>query len=57
MLRRYHLIREIIQRNDVKIERVPTDDNIADLLTKPLSQHKHDRHVETYGIRYMSNWI
>ena len=33
---RYHLIREIIERGDVKICRVPTDDNVADPLTKPL---------------------
>ncbi|KAG8498488.1 hypothetical protein CXB51_005003 [Gossypium anomalum] len=37
ILRRYHLIREIIDRGDVEICRVPTDDNIADPLTKPLT--------------------
>ena len=36
ILRRYHLIREIIERGDVKICRVPTDDNVADPLAKPL---------------------
>ena len=36
ILRRYHLIREIIERGDVKICRVPTYDNVADPLTKPL---------------------
>ena len=36
ILRRYHLIREIIERGDVKICRVPTDDNVVDPLTKPL---------------------
>ena len=30
ILRRYHLIREIIERGD------PTDDNVVDPLTKPL---------------------
>ena len=29
ILRRYHLIREIIERGDMKIYRVPTDDNVA----------------------------
>ena len=42
----YHLIREIIGRNDVKIERVPTDQNIADPLTKALYQGKFDQHVK-----------
>ena len=37
ILRRYHLIREIIDRGDVKICRVPTLDNIANPLTKPLA--------------------
>ena len=37
ILRRYHLIREIIDRGDVKICKVHTDLNIADPLTKPLS--------------------
>ena len=36
ILRRYHLIREIIDRGDVKICKVHTDLNIADPLTKPL---------------------
>ena len=36
--RRFHLIRDIIQRGDVQICRVPIDDNIADPLTKALSQ-------------------
>ena len=57
VLRRYHLIREIIDRKDVKIERVPTDQNIADPLTKALSQKKHDGHVQSFGIRYMGDWL
>ena len=57
VLRRYHLIREIIGRNDVKIERVPTEQNVADPLTKPLPQKKFDSHVLAYGIRYKGNWL
>ena len=52
VLRRYHLIREIIGRRDVIIEKVPTDQNIVDPFTKPLSQKKFDSHILTYGIRY-----
>ena len=37
ILRHYHLIREIIDKGDVKICRVPTLNNIADPLTKPLA--------------------
>ncbi|KAL4311612.1 hypothetical protein GQ457_01G021040 [Hibiscus cannabinus] len=35
ILRRFHLIREIIDRGDVEIFKVHTDNNIADPLTKP----------------------
>ena len=53
ILRRYHLIRENIERGDVKICRVPTDDNVVDPLTKPLAQSKHDGHTRALGIRLM----
>ncbi|KAK8636571.1 hypothetical protein V6N13_124316 [Hibiscus sabdariffa] len=56
ILRRFHLIQEIIDRGDVEICKVHTDDNIADPLTKPLAQQKHDRHTESLGIRYVSDW-
>ncbi|KAK8690320.1 hypothetical protein V6N13_089014 [Hibiscus sabdariffa] len=55
ILRRFHLIREIIDRGNVEICKVHTDDNIADPLTKPLAQQKHDRHTESLGIRYIKN--
>ena len=56
ILRRYHVIREIIDRGDVNICRVPTDDNVADPLTKGLRQAKHEGHVRSMGIRYMGDW-
>ena len=34
----FHLIREIVSRGDVMVERVPSIDNVADPLTKPLAQ-------------------
>jgi hypothetical protein len=57
VLRRYHLIREIIHRGDVKIEKVSSEDNIADPLTKALSQQRFDIHVHKSGIRYHSDWL
>ena len=56
-LRGYHLIREIIARNDVKMERVPTNDNVADRITKVLSQSKFEHHLESMGIIYKGNWL
>ena len=49
----YHLIREIIDRGDVKICKVHTDLNIEDPLTKALSQQKHEAHMSSMGIRYL----
>ena len=57
ILRRYHLIREMIDRGDMKICRVPTLDNIADPLTKPLAQQKHDGHTRSMGIKGMPEWL
>ena len=55
ILRRFHLIRKIDVRGDVKICKVPAKDNIADPLTKPLAQRKHKGHTRSLSIRYMSN--
>ncbi|KAL4340047.1 hypothetical protein GQ457_08G024350 [Hibiscus cannabinus] len=52
----FHLIREIIDRGDMEICKVHTDDNIADPLMKPLAQQKHNRHTKSLGIRYVSDW-
>ena len=56
ILRRFHLIREIIERGDVKICRVHTDDNVVDPLTKPLPQLKHDSHTRSISIQFMLGW-
>jgi hypothetical protein len=53
ILRRYHLIREIIGRGVVKVYEVRTDHNVADLLTNPLPQPKHEAHQRSMGIRYL----
>ena len=57
VLRRYHLIRDIIGRNDVKIEKTPTDQNTVDPLTEPLPQEKYKSHVLAYGRRYKGDWL
>ena len=57
VLRRYHFIKEIIGRNDVKIEKIHTDQNIVDPLTKPLPKKKYESHVVAYGMRYKGDWL
>ena len=56
VLRKFQLIREIIGRGDVRMERVDTADNIADPLTKPLSQKVFEGHLGRMGLKYMGNW-
>ena len=53
ILMRYHLIREIVERGDIKLCKVHTDANVADPLTKPLPQPKHEAHMRAMGIRYL----
>ncbi|KAJ9539558.1 hypothetical protein OSB04_032291 [Centaurea solstitialis] len=47
VLRKYHLIREIIGRGDVRICKIPTEENVADPLTKPLARVKHEAHANS----------
>ncbi|KAJ9542298.1 hypothetical protein OSB04_028804 [Centaurea solstitialis] len=53
VLRKYHLIREIIGRRDVRICKIPTEDNVADPLTKPLARVKHEAHANSIGMQYL----
>ncbi|OWM63208.1 hypothetical protein CDL15_Pgr010608 [Punica granatum] len=57
IFRRFLLIREIVDRGDVKICRIPIDENLADPLTKPLVQRKHEAHTRSLGIRNMPDWL
>jgi hypothetical protein len=50
VLRRYHLIHEIIERGDVKVCKVDTKANTVGPLTKHLSQAKHTMHTSVMGI-------
>ncbi|KAL2252685.1 UNVERIFIED_CONTAM: Retrovirus-related Pol polyprotein from transposon TNT 1-94 [Sesamum indicum] len=55
ILRRYHLLREMVGRGDVRMDRVTLVENIADPLTKPVSQIAHAQHLEKMGLRIMSD--
>ncbi|KAJ9552454.1 hypothetical protein OSB04_016499 [Centaurea solstitialis] len=53
VLRKCHLIREIIGRGDVRICKIPTEENVADPLTKPLARVKHEAHANSIGMQYL----
>ena len=57
VLWRYHLIIDVIVRGDISIEKVLTKESLVDPLTKVLSEQKQDRHMESYGIRCMGDWL
>jgi hypothetical protein len=54
VLRKFHLIRDYIDKKEIDVRKVGTEDNIADPLTKPLSQSKHDGHVASMGIKRLN---
>ncbi|GJT04144.1 retrotransposon protein, putative, ty1-copia subclass [Tanacetum coccineum] len=52
-----HYLREVIEFGDVKIEKVHTDDNLADPFTKALPFPKHSEHTKNIGMLPASNLI
>ena len=44
--RKYHLLREIVHRGDVKVSQIASEDNLADPFTKDLTQRIFDQYVE-----------
>ena len=51
-MRHFHLIKEIITIGDVVMERVPSTNNVANPLTKPLAQEVFERHCICMGLMY-----
>ncbi|KAL0437770.1 UNVERIFIED_CONTAM: Retrovirus-related Pol polyprotein from transposon TNT 1-94 [Sesamum radiatum] len=57
ILRRYHLLREMVSRGDCRMDRVSSAENTADPLTKPMSQVAHTQHLDKMGLRSMGDWL
>ncbi|KAL0289502.1 UNVERIFIED_CONTAM: Retrovirus-related Pol polyprotein from transposon TNT 1-94 [Sesamum radiatum] len=49
ILKRYHLLREMVGSGDVRMDRVTSAENMADPLTKPVSQIAHAQHLGKDG--------
>jgi hypothetical protein len=47
---RYHFIREAVEDGKIKVQYIPTDDNISDVFTKALPRPKFQRMVEMLGL-------
>ncbi|GKB37410.1 retrotransposon protein, putative, ty1-copia subclass [Tanacetum coccineum] len=52
-----HYLREVIELGDVKIEKVHTNDNLADPFTKALPLAKHSEHTQNIGMLPASSLI
>ncbi|KAL0394390.1 UNVERIFIED_CONTAM: Retrovirus-related Pol polyprotein from transposon RE2 [Sesamum latifolium] len=57
ILRRYHLLEEMVSRGDCRMDRVSSAENTADPLTKPMSQIAHTQHLDKMGLRSMGDWL
>ncbi|KAL0298211.1 UNVERIFIED_CONTAM: Retrovirus-related Pol polyprotein from transposon RE2 [Sesamum angustifolium] len=51
ILRRYHLLREMVGRGDIRIDQVSSAENIVDPLAKPMSQIAHAQDLGKMGLR------
>ena len=47
---RYHYIRDMVRRGAVKLQNVGTNEQVADVLTKPLSRVKFEYFRDKLGI-------
>jgi hypothetical protein len=47
---RYHFIRDCVQKRSIDVMYISKDENVADLLTKPLSRIMHRRWIDWLGI-------
>lgn len=47
---RHHYVRERVEKGDIEVTHIPSTENIADILTKPLVHAAHHSHVLKLGL-------
>ncbi|GJW69470.1 retrotransposon protein, putative, ty1-copia subclass [Tanacetum coccineum] len=52
-----HYLREVIEFGDIKLEKVHTDDNVADPFTKALAFPKHSEHAMNIGVLLANSFM
>ena len=52
---RYHFLRELVNDGDVQVKYCKSEDQMADIFTKPLSRQVFEKHVESLGVMSKSN--
>ena len=57
ILRRYHLVREIMNRGDVELQKIDGKENLTDPFTKALGVMEFEDYKSKMDIRYRINWL
>ena len=52
--RKFHLIREFVERGEIKMSKIHMDLNVANPMTKPLPQAKHELHRNPIGVKCLN---
>jgi hypothetical protein len=47
---RYHFLREVVAKRSVELESVPTKENVADIMTKPLPRESFELHRQSMKV-------
>ncbi|KAK4390391.1 Retrovirus-related Pol polyprotein from transposon TNT 1-94 [Sesamum angolense] len=55
ILRHNHLLREMVGRGNVRVDRVTSTENTTNPLTKPVSQIAHTQHLDRMGLKQMGD--
>ena len=55
--RKYHLIRDIIQRGDTVVSKIASEKNLVDPFTKSLIECVFERYVNSMGLRRVSDLL
>ena len=55
--RKYHLICEIVSREDAVVSQIVSEDNLAYHFTKGLAQKIFDQHIKGMGVKYRAAWF
>ena len=51
ILRKYHLIRDFIDRGDTVVTKIASEENLADPFTKSLPERVFEKHVNCMGLK------
>ena len=57
ILHRFHLIRKIVDRGDVDLQKIDRKENLTDPFTKVLAIKEFDNHKSKIDIRYYAEWL